>query len=86
MADWREQGNRLHAAGYLRQFSHMAMNMCVPFWWTSGPRGGPQVRQNGTLCYVDTGTRRIGITATTRAKSAGGYWDMCFRNEGALDR
>ena len=63
MTDWREQAKRLHAAGYLRQFSNMAMNMCVPFWWSSGPLGGAQVRQNGTLCYVDTGTRRIGITA-----------------------
>jgi hypothetical protein len=63
MADWRQQADRLHAAGYLQQFSNMAMNMCVPFWWSSGPRGGAQVRQNGTLCYVNTGTRRIGITA-----------------------
>jgi hypothetical protein len=63
MTDWRDQANRLHAAGYLQQFSNIAMNMCVPFWWSSGPQGGARVRQNGTLCYVDTGTRRIGITA-----------------------
>lgn len=63
MIDWRQQANRLHAAGYLGQFSNMAMNMCVPFWWSSGPQGRAQVRQNGTLCYVNTGTRRIGITA-----------------------
>lgn len=63
MNGWRQQADRLHAAGYLQQYSNMAMNMCVPFWWSHGPQGGAQVRLNGTLCYVSTGTRRIGITA-----------------------
>lgn len=63
MNDWRWQPDRLHAAGYLQQFSGMAMNMCVPFWLSSGPQGGAKVRQNGTLCYFNTATRRIGITA-----------------------
>lgn len=63
MKDWRAQADRLQAAGYLQQFSDMAMNMCVPFWWSSGSRGRAEVRQNGTLCYVNTGTRHIGITA-----------------------
>lgn len=63
MADWREQADRLHAIGYLENFSNMAMNMCVPFWWSHGPQGDARVLQNGTLCYVNTGTRRIGITA-----------------------
>ena len=63
MNDWRRQADQLNAVGYLQQFSDMAMNMCVPFWWSSGPRGGAQVRQNGSLCYVNTGARRIAITA-----------------------
>jgi hypothetical protein len=63
MNGWREQLDRLNRVGYLQQFSNMAMSMCVPFWWSSGPRDGAIVRQNGTLCYVNTGTKRIGITA-----------------------
>jgi hypothetical protein len=41
----------------------MAMNMCAPFWWSSqSGQNPPEIRGNGTVCYVNTGTLHIGIT------------------------
>lgn len=40
----------------------MAMNMCAAFWWSSSDGVEAEIRGNGTICYVNTGVRRIGIT------------------------
>ena len=45
---------------YLMLVSEGAQNLCAPYWW-SGPKGN--ILHNGTICYVDTGTAKIGITA-----------------------
>jgi hypothetical protein len=39
--------------------------MCAPFWWSLGDPGSraTEIMNNGTICYVDTGTREMGITA-----------------------
>jgi hypothetical protein len=43
----------------------MAQMMCAPFWWSVGEPNGPSTKilNNGTICYVDTGARPLGITA-----------------------
>jgi hypothetical protein len=45
--------------------SKVAQMMCAPFWWSVGEPSGPSTKilNNGTICYVDTGTRKIGVTA-----------------------
>ena len=39
--------------------------MCAPFWWSVATPGDTVARilHGGTICYVDTSSRRIGITA-----------------------
>ena len=43
----------------------LAECMCAPFWWSVATPEDPValILQNGTICYVDTSSRRIGITA-----------------------
>ena len=55
----------LDASGYLPVFEKMIRSMCAPFWWSSHDPDDPlaAVRQNGTICFVNTGERRIGVTA-----------------------
>jgi hypothetical protein len=47
---------------FLMKFAQM---MCAPFWCSVGEPGGgaTKILSNGTICYVDTGTRQLGITA-----------------------
>ena len=64
MDQWRrDQFEKLYRVGYMTWYSNMAMNMCAPFWWSAGRPGSAEIRGNGTICYVNTGTRHIGITA-----------------------
>ncbi len=38
--------------------------MCAPFWWSSlGPGAPPTICGNGTICFINTGERHIGVTA-----------------------
>ena len=39
--------------------------MCAPFWWSVAAPMDPLARilHNGTICYIDTGSRSIGVTA-----------------------
>ena len=45
--------------------SGLAQCMCAPFWWSvATPEDAvDQILHNGTICYIDTSSRRIGITA-----------------------
>jgi hypothetical protein len=62
--EFRRGIDRLQKAGYLGQISKMAMASAAPFWWSSKGEGEkPVIRGNGTVCYVNTGQRRLGITA-----------------------
>jgi hypothetical protein len=53
----------LHRAGYLHEVGEMLRHMNVAFWWSGIVNGDVQILNNGTMCYVDTGTRKIGVTA-----------------------
>ena len=50
---------------YLSAVSGLAECMCAPFWWSVATPEDTAARilHNGTIGYVDTGSRRIGITA-----------------------
>ena len=54
----------LQVSGYLPVFERMVRSMCAPFWWSSTEPGqSPVVRGNGTICFINTGTKHLGITA-----------------------
>ena len=53
----------LEKSGYLKPAREFAMARCVPFFWSTQQAGQPpRILHNGTICYVDTGQRQIGIT------------------------
>ena len=46
------------------QLSKLAERMCAPFWWSMKTDDEPAtILNNGTVCYINTGTREIGVTA-----------------------
>jgi hypothetical protein len=60
----KEALNALEKRGYLPQLRQMALNMSAPFFWSSqSPGHEPQILHNGTICYVHTGERGLGISA-----------------------
>jgi hypothetical protein len=65
MDRWQKDGfDHLEKRGYLPKLRELAMNMCAPFFWSSQPDDGPlTVLHNGTICFVRTPNRGIGITA-----------------------
>lgn len=55
--------DRLVEVGYLPQLERMLMGMNVPFFWSGTKDGSHKILDNGTMCYVDTGVCKLGITA-----------------------
>src|SRR5687767_4627401 len=50
---------------YLQLVSNLAESMCAPFWWSVAVHGDQKatILHNGTICYINTGTRSIAVTA-----------------------
>ena len=50
---------------YLKAVSNVAEGTCAPFWWSVAKPTDTKARilHNGTISYVDTGSRQIGVTA-----------------------
>ena len=50
---------------YLSAVRGLAECMCAPFWWSVATPEDTAARilHTGTICYIDTGSLRIGITA-----------------------
>jgi hypothetical protein len=62
--EFRRRVDQLANARYLKVFEGMAMAMCSPFWWSSKAGDEPaRVVENGTVCFINTGTEHIGVTA-----------------------
>src|SRR5687767_2048468 len=56
---------KLEESGYLKQIREFAMARCAPFFWSSKEKGTPaKLLHNGTITYVATGQRELGITNT----------------------
>jgi hypothetical protein len=54
---------QLEESGYLNQIREFAMARCAPFFWSSQEPGQPpKLLHNGTITYVATGQRELGIT------------------------
>ena len=50
--------------GYLPGLRQIAKQSCVPFWWHGVSSNNEyKILHNGTLCLLDTGSNKIGITA-----------------------
>jgi hypothetical protein len=50
-------------SGYVVALQDWMRNMCAPLWWAQSVRGQSAPYTCGTVCFVDTGTARLGITA-----------------------
>lgn len=50
---------------YLSVLSAAAAGTCAPFWWSVKSPGAEvaNILHNGTICYVNTGERCVGVTA-----------------------
>src|SRR5688572_10776555 len=48
---------------YLKQIREFAMARCAPFFWSRQEPGQPaKIVHNGTITYIATGQREVGIT------------------------
>jgi len=54
---------RLVAAGYLQTVEGLAKRLSAPFWWRDPDLPAGRQIQGGTICFVHTGARLIGVTA-----------------------
>jgi hypothetical protein len=50
---------------YLSAVSAGAQSVCAPFWWSVAEpvNAAARILHNGTICYICTGSRFIGVTA-----------------------
>lgn len=63
-SNFRAKLDAAERAGYLPALRAQARLMCVPFWWHGhGNDGLYQILRNGTVCFVDTGVRKLAVTA-----------------------
>src|SRR5688572_24368231 len=62
--EFKARVDRLVGTGYLKVLEDMVKSMCAPFWWSSRTREqAARVVGSGTICFVNTGTKHIGVTA-----------------------
>lgn len=64
MSDGERQDNfeRLDRSGYLASVHGLAKSTCATFWWYEDAWGAP-IEHNGTVCFVNTGSRLLAMTA-----------------------
>jgi len=54
----------MERAGYLPALRSIVKSACVPFWWHGvDTEGKYRIHHNGTVCFLQTGKRLIGVTA-----------------------
>ena len=64
MEQWQKDAfDKLEASGYLNVLRKTAMSFCVPFYWSATIAGELKILHSGTITYLDTGEKKIGITA-----------------------
>ena len=57
------QVQRLEDSGYLNQIREFAMARSAPFFWSrQPPNQDPELLHNGTITYVATGQKELGVT------------------------
>ena len=56
--------DQMERTGYLPALRSVVNSMCVPFWWHGVDANGKyRIHHNGTICFLQTGKRLIGVTA-----------------------
>lgn len=66
MAEWRQKlAEYRRIPGLQQQLSKSAGAMCAPFWWSLQEQPGQRahILRNGTICFVNTGSAELGVTA-----------------------
>ncbi len=58
----RRQAKQLRDSGYLPTIEGWAKSISAPFWWHRDTGEIPTTLHNGTMCFIDTGSRLIGVT------------------------
>jgi len=54
----------MERSGYLPALRDIAQAICAPFWWHGlAPTGEYKILHNGTVCFLRTESRLLGITA-----------------------
>lgn len=64
---------------YFQLLSKLAEGMCAPFWWSLQKDVGKlaHILNNGTICYVNTGTAELGVTANHVYKKGLEHLEEC---------
>ena len=63
-ANTRASLDQMERAGYLPALRSIVKSACVPFWWHGvDTEGKYRIHHNGTVCFLQTGKRLIGVTA-----------------------
>jgi hypothetical protein len=63
-ANTRASLDRMERGGYLPALRSIVNSACVPFWWHGvNAQGKYHIHHNGTICFLQTGKRLIGVTA-----------------------
>lgn len=63
-ANTRASLDQMERAGYLPALRSIVKSACVPFWWHGvDAEGKYRIHRNGTVCFLKTGKRLIGVTA-----------------------
>jgi hypothetical protein len=63
-ANTRTTLDRMERGGYLPALRSIVNSACVPFWWHGvNAQGKYRIHHNGTVCFLQTGKRLIGVTA-----------------------
>ena len=58
------------ARGYLPAYRSIVQEMCACFWWHGvDDRGIYRILQNGTVCFISTGSEVFAVTAAHVLKS-----------------
>ena len=63
--EFKRRFDILRQTGYMKAYEEMTKAMCAPFWWSSKlpVEREARVAANGTVCFINTGVRHLGVTA-----------------------
>lgn len=63
-AEQKRRTDIAEACGYLPTYRSIVQDMCACFWWNGKDEfGNYRILQNATVCFVDTGSTLIAVTA-----------------------
>jgi hypothetical protein len=54
---------RLRSSGFLPTIEQLGKGLTAPLWWDEPEETAGRTRKSGTVCFVHTGARLVGVTA-----------------------